>query len=61
MRQKLPVLTRRPGPVPAYCLQGRITCELVGVMSTGERVWQDQTGKQYLRVRICGLFAFIPI
>lgn len=61
MRQKLPVLKRRPGPVPAYYLQGRITCELIGEMDTGEKVWQDKDGNQYLRVKVCGLFAFVSI
>lgn len=39
----------------------RITCELTGEMSTGEKVWQDAEGKQYLRIKFNHRYHFVRI
>ena len=38
-----------------------ITCELIGVMNTGEKVWQDANEKQYTRIKIAHHFYFVKI
>lgn len=37
----------------------KITCEVVGEMNTGAKVWEDvKTGEQYFLMRMCGAYAF---
>ena len=37
----------------------KITCEVVGEMDTGAKVWEDvKTGEQYFLMRMCGVYAF---
>ena len=37
----------------------KITCELVGEMSDGKKVWQDiETGEQYMLLRAQGSYFF---
>lgn len=38
-----------------------ITCVLIGTMCTGEKVWQDKSGNQYLRIKIGKHFYFAHI
>lgn len=57
MKQTLPVIRN----IKHGEIKSRITCELVGEMDTGEKVWQDENGKQYLRVKLGRCYAFIPI
>lgn len=39
--------------------QGKITCEVIGEMNTGTKIWADMvTGEQYFLMRMCGVYAF---
>ena len=37
----------------------KITCEVIGEMNTGTKVWSDViTGEQYFLIRMNGIYAF---
>lgn len=39
----------------------KITCQVVGEMSDGCKVWQDEAGEQYFAFRILGINYFVHI
>ena len=60
MRQTLGVIRFNPDLTWAYYTKD-VTAELIGEMDTGEKVWQDATGKQYLRCKINHHYYFVAI
>lgn len=64
MKNTLPIAYLEKGKLvltEPYDYDNRITCELIGEMSDGTKVWEDNNGKQYTKNLFYGKYYFFAL